>query len=57
MNKFMCPGTRVVNKVTQKDGKVITIDRKSGTAVIESKSGVWTERVQNLEVISYKEVM
>lgn len=56
MNKFMCPGTYVTSKLTNKSGKVITIDRKSGVVIVKDARSYWSENTKNLEVTSYKEV-
>lgn len=56
MNKFMCPGTYVTSKLTNKSGKVVIVDRKTQTAIVKNEGSYWSERTKNLEVTSYKEV-
>lgn len=55
MNKFVCAGTYVINK-SEKTGKVVSIDRKTGIVVVRNIKGFWTDHIRNLEVTSYKEV-
>lgn len=53
MNKFMCAGTYVINKLSNKGGKVIAVDKKNGIVIVKSLQNYWSDYTKNLEVISY----
>lgn len=55
MAAYVCEGT-LVRTHNNREGKVIGVDRKTGIAVIKSGKTSCTEKLENLKVISYKEV-
>lgn len=57
MNKFICAGTIVVNKNTNKLGTVVLVDKERRIAVMRRGTGFWTDNTKNLKVVSYKEVL
>lgn len=56
MNKFICEGTEVKDKISGRTGIVIGSIAHYGVAIITDKQRTWSELPKNLEVISYKEV-
>lgn len=55
MTKFVCAGTFVTSK-DKKNGVVISTDNKTRVAVISNGDKIWTDKIQNLQVTSYKGV-
>lgn len=53
MNKFICVGAIVKTPVSDIEYRVITVDRKAGTAVLRNKKGFRSEFIRNLTVVSY----
>ena len=53
MNKFICVGTIVKTPVSDLEYRVVTVDRKAGTAVLRNKRGFRSEFIRNLIVVSY----
>ncbi len=56
MNKYICVGAHVTRKGEDIVGKVISINREIGVAVMRTGEKIWADKTQNLEVTSYKEV-
>lgn len=57
MNKFICEGTIVRNKNDARNqGTVLSIDRDTGTVIVKQGYYYWSDRIKNVEVLSYKEV-
>ena len=56
MNKFICEGTVVKNKINGHVGTVINFNPTFGIAIVSSHNRIWSDSKNNLEVISYKEV-
>lgn len=56
MNKFICVGTIVKTPASDIEYRVITVDRKAGTAVLRNKKGFRSEFIRNLIVVSYEGV-
>lgn len=54
MTPFICVNTIV--QTPNKSGLVISVDREKKIAVVRSKDGFFTEKFENLSVVSYKEV-
>lgn len=55
MMPYVCEGT-IVKTLSGRDGKIIGIDRKNKVAVIYNGRTSYTEKLENIRVISYKEV-
>ena len=55
MMPYVCEGT-IVKTLNGRDGKVIGVDRKNKIAVIYSGKTSFTEKLENVRVVSYKEV-
>lgn len=55
MMPYVCKGT-IVKTLNGRDGKVIGVDRKNKIAVIYSGKTSFTEKLENVRVVSYKEV-
>lgn len=53
--KYICAGANVVDK-NNKSGTVISVDNACGVAVMKSLHSYWTERVDNLYVVSYGKI-
>lgn len=56
MKRFILPGAYVTNTITGKSGRVITVDRRKGTAIVKDGNHFWSAKTQQLEVTSYKGV-
>lgn len=55
MTPYICENT-IVKSRHGREGQVISVDRKTKTAVIKSETSIWTTKTENLTVVSYKEV-
>lgn len=55
MMPYICEGT-IVKTNTGRDGKVVHVDRKNKVATIYSGTTWFAEMLENLKVVSYKEV-
>lgn len=55
MMPYVCEGT-IVKSLVGREGKVIGVDRKNKIAVIHTGTTSYTEKLENLRVVSYKEV-
>lgn len=56
MMPYVCEGT-IVKTLSGRDGKVVGVDRKHKIAVIYNGRTSYTEKLENIRVISYKEVL
>ena len=58
MNRYICKGAFVRRRSNEaKRGVVIAIDRKEGIVIAEeSPNSYWSDKIKNVEVMSYKEV-
>ena len=55
MIHFVCEGT-IVKTLNGREGKVVGVDRKNRIAVIYNGKTSYTEKLENIRVVSYKEV-
>lgn len=55
MMPYICEGT-IVKTLNGRDGKVVGVDRKNKIAVIYNGKTSFTEKLENVRVVSYKEV-
>ena len=55
MMPYVCEGT-IVKTLNGRDGKIVGVDRKNKIAVIYNGITSFTEKLENIRVISYKEV-
>lgn len=55
MKPYVCEGTFVKSN-SGRDGLVIGVDRVNSIVVIQSIRSSFTEKLENLQVVSYKEV-
>lgn len=55
MTPYVCEGTTVKNRYGQ-EGKVIGVDRKNKLATVQVNKSVYSEKLEHLQVISYKGV-
>lgn len=55
MMPYVCEGT-IIKTLSGRDGKIVGVDRKNKIAVIYNGKTSFTEKLENIRVISYKEV-
>lgn len=55
MKSYVCEGT-IVKSTRGREGLVIGVDRTHQIVVIQSARTFFTEKLENLQVVSYKEV-
>jgi hypothetical protein len=55
MLPYICDGT-IVKTANGREGRVIGIDRQNNLVTIHSKTGYYTEKIHDIEVVSYKGV-
>ena len=55
MMPYVCEGT-IVKTLNGRDGKIVGVDRKNKIAVIYNGKTSFTVKLENIRVISYKEV-
>lgn len=55
MIPYVCEGT-IIKTLSGRDGKIVGVDRKNKIAVIYNGKTSFTEKLENIRVISYKEV-
>lgn len=55
MVPYVCEGTIVKNRYGQ-EGKVIGVDRKNKLAAVQINKSICSEKLEHLQVISYKGV-
>lgn len=53
---YICEGT-IVRISKEREGQVICIDKTKAVAIIHSGCSFLTEKFENLQVVSYREVM
>ena len=57
MKKYICKGATIQSKQNDtKTGIVFALDKKSDIVVAQSGNSFWSDRISNVEVVSYKEV-
>ena len=57
MKKYFCEGTTIQRKNdAARQGVVISLDRKSGIVIAQQSNTFWSDKIKNVEVVSYKEV-
>lgn len=57
MNRYICDGALIRRKnEPSKVGTVYAIDRKCNIVVAQNGNSFWSDKIKNVEVISYKEV-
>lgn len=55
MMPYVCEGT-IVKTLNGRDGKIVGVDRKNKIAVIYNGKTSFTEKLESIRVISYREV-
>lgn len=55
MMPYVCEGT-IVKTLNGREGRVVGVDRKNRIAVIYNGKTSYTEKLENIRVVSYKEV-
>ena len=57
MRKYICEGATIQRKndITRQ-GVVVSLDRKAGIVIAQQSNAFWSDKIKNVEVISYKEV-
>ena len=55
MMPYICEGT-IVKTLSGREGKIIGVDRKNKLATLYNGFTSCTERLENIEVVSYREV-
>lgn len=57
MKKYICEGTIIQRKNdATRQGIVISLDRKSDIVIAQQSNTFWSDKIKNVEVVSYKEV-
>lgn len=55
MMPYVCEGT-IVKTISGRDGKIVGVDRKNKIVTVYNGTTSYTEKLENIRVISYKEV-
>ena len=56
MNKYIYDGALIRRKKEpSKQGIVYAIDRKTGVVIAQDGKSFWSDKIKNVEVVSYKE--
>ena len=57
MKRYICEGAIIQRKAdTTRQGIVVSLDRKSGVVIAQQNAAFWSDKIKNVEVMSYKEV-
>ena len=57
MNKYICKGAIIQRKdTTAYEGVVVALDKKANVVIARTGDRYWSDKIKNVNVLSYREV-